>query len=244
MKYYLSGKIQPMIFDFKTHLNNFLDLLIPRGCLCCHRKLLVEEKYLCIGCMSRLPISNDWEIPQNNLKDTLEELIPVESAAALLAYESASKYHHILHALKYHNQPQVGIFFGNMFGRLITQHKILADADYICPIPLHPKKEKKRGYNQSAYLAKGVAEYTSVAFNDSNLIRRVNTQTQTKMDFEERQENMKGVFHCVNPQLFQDKHIILIDDVITTGATIKSCTYTILPQCNARISVLCLSRIL
>lgn len=230
--------------NLNLQLTNFLDLLIPRMCVCCKQKLLSSEKFICLNCLIKLPLSNDWEFKQNSLHERLLEFIPVEQAAALMACETESKYQQLVYALKYEDRPQLGNYFGEMLGRLIGSNDDLAHADYICPIPLHPKKQQKRGYNQSVHLAQGVAKQTGICFNDTNLVRTVNTRTQTKLDIHERQQNMKGVFRCIDPQLFQDKHIILIDDVVTTGATISSCVYAILPQCNARISVLCLSRII
>ncbi|MFV0553868.1 MAG: ComF family protein [Mangrovibacterium sp.] len=229
---------------FNSSFKHFIDLIVPRHCLCCRRKLLLEEKYVCLHCMLELPHSQDWLNRENSLKTRLEELIPVEYAVSLLAYNSESRFRKILHALKYENQPQIGNYFGEMLGRHVLMNPDLASADYICPIPLHTKKLKDRGYNQSAHLAQGVANTSGIIFNDNNLVRTKNTSTQTKKSASERKVNVKNVFQCVNPSLFQDKHIILIDDVITTGATIESCTYAVLPNCNARISVLCLARMI
>ncbi len=228
----------------KPYLTDFIDLLMPRCCICCQRKLLTDEKHLCISCLAQLPLSNDWKIPQNNLKTELEELFPIVYGAALLAYESESKYHQILHHLKYKEQPFVGNFFGEMLGKLILSNEVLSSADYICPIPLHPKKEKKRGYNQSFHLAQGIALRSKIPLLEDNIRRTRNTKTQTKMNFEERQVNMNSVFQCLNPAIFEGKHLILVDDVVTTGSTMGSCAQSILSVCNARISVLCLTRIL
>lgn len=224
-------------------LAHLVDLLLPRYCLCCNTKLLLEEPHLCLTCLMELPLSYDWNIKHNELQRKINDSIPVEQVVALLHYESNSKFRKIVHHLKYKNQPKVGSYFGQMLAQKIFAQKILADADYICPIPLHPKKERKRGYNQSAYLARAIAEHAHIGYNDTNLIRIAHSSTQTKKNREERQLNMQGIFQCVNPELFQDKHIVLIDDVITTGATIKSCALSVLSCCQAQISMLCLARI-
>ncbi|MFV0290897.1 MAG: ComF family protein [Mangrovibacterium sp.] len=228
---------------FSNAFAHFIDLILPRHCICCECKLLFEEKFICTSCLFLMPLSKDWEIANNSLKLHLEKRIPVELAASLLNYDSQSKYHRILHLLKYKNRPEIGNYFGEILGRFIMSNPDFMHADYICPVPLHSKKLKKRGYNQSLHLAQGIAKSTGIPLNDSNLIRTINTSSQTKKGQRERQENLIGAFHCIDPDIFQDKHIILVDDIVTTGSTIAACVYAILPKSNARISVLSMGRV-
>lgn len=144
----------------------------------------------------------------------------------------------ILHHLKYKNQEQIGGFVGEWYGSMIKDEITLKDVDAVIPVPLHAKKQKKRGYNQVALFAQKIADAVNAKYRDDILIRRVNTKTQTKKDRQLRWENTKDVFQLTPEANDSIKHVLLVDDVITTGATLEACAQTISKMGSIKISVL------
>lgn len=222
-------------------LDYFLELFFPRLCLICGEKLLRQEKFICLKCQLYLP-RTDFRLPGET---TMEQLfygrIPVEKACAYFEFRKGSDYRKILHELKYRGRKEVGEYFGERFGAELLQTGHFIIPDLLCPVPLHPKRERQRGYNQSYHIALGLSRQLRVPVCCDNLKRIQNTGTQTKRNRYERWENMANMFEVVNPELFDGKHITLVDDVITTGSTLEACASAILHCCNAKISVLTLA---
>ena len=167
-------------------------------------------------------------------------IIPVERAAALFYYEAGSKECNILYDLKYHDHPEIGREMGQLMAHEMAGSGFFDGIDMIVPVPLASKRQRQRGYNQSAELAKGISRVTGLPISDCVVQRRVFTISQTKMGFWERQENVARVFELSDAISIQGKHLLLVDDVVTTGATMTACAREILKAEGVRISLLSL----
>ncbi len=219
----------------------FLELLFPRTCIVCNKKLFDSENYLCLKCLLQLPRLNLHGQEGNRMEQLFYGRVPIEKAAAYFEFRKGSNYQKVIHHLKYKGQKGIGEFMGERFGAELKTSDYLSNADIVCPVPLHPKREKQRGYNQSYHIAVGLARQLEKPLNTSNLKRKIFTNTQTRKSRIERWQNVDGIFDISSSSEFEGKHIILVDDVVTTGATIEACSQAILKKCNAKISVLSLA---
>lgn len=144
---------------------------------------------------------------------------------------------HIIHALKYEYNPQLGVFLGNLCGSNLKGTEFISSVDLLVPVPLHYKRERQRGYNQALEICKGISAQTDIPIDYNTLIRTVNNSSQTKNSRFGRWENVIDIFELANPDAFSNKHILLVDDVITTGSTIESCVKEILKAENVKVSI-------
>ncbi|MCM1502138.1 MAG: hypothetical protein NC115_05675 [Bacteroidales bacterium] len=229
------------------------DVLMPRHCAVCGRKLLVGEKYLCTACREDIPMTYNWNMPHNPMADRynamiqrgLERYEPYSFAAALFFFRSGSDYRNICYGLKYHGELAIGQHFGKMLGEKIACSQHFCDVDAIVPVPLHWTRKWKRGYNQAEVIARSIATVTGTKVYPEILVRRRHTKTQTKLDIEHKCLNVCGAFsvncgfiHRFNVQQScrydtrKDmatvwsspfRHILIVDDVFTTGATVNAC---------------------
>jgi len=219
----------------------FLELIFPRSCVVCKQKLTRSEQYLCLKCLLQMPRTTHPKTKDNPMEQLFYGRVPIEQACAFFEFKKGSNYQHILHELKYRGQKELGEYAGMLFGAGLKQDHRISTADLICPVPLHVKKERKRGYNQSYHIALGLSKSLSIPVNNVNLFRCSHTSTQTRKSRWERWQNVEGIFDLKDPAQFNNKHIILVDDVVTTGATIEACAAAILSKCDARLSVLTLA---
>ncbi|MDM8177288.1 MAG: phosphoribosyltransferase family protein [Pseudosphingobacterium sp.] len=217
-----------------------VSLLYPELCAGCKRSLYEHESLICTHCLYHLPITNFHLDPANAASKQLWGRVPLQVVSSYLYYVKGSTVQNILHHLKYFNKPEIGNMLGKRYGELLYC-STFRHVDLIVPVPLHPKKLKKRGYNQSEFFAKGLSESFKVPIETGNLIRHTRTESQTTKRRYERYENMKEIFEVLKPQTFQDKHILLVDDVLTTGATIEACAYKLLEIAGVRVSVVTLA---
>lgn len=219
-----------------TLFSDLFHLFYPRICSSCNTPLLKHEEIICERCLYEMP-KTKFCLGKNNLVDQLFwGKFPVHSAGAYYYFKKGGHVQKILHQLKYKNSPEIGIKIGQLFG-----HEILTSGcdipDLIIPIPLHPKKLKIRGYNQSECFGTGLSKTLNIPMDTTNFVRNTFTETQTKKTRFDRWNNVKDIFLCINPDAFTNKHILLIDDVITTGSTIESAATKLLSYKNIRISI-------
>ncbi len=163
--------------------------------------------------------------------------LPLHSATSFLFFNKGGNVQHLIHRLKYKRKPEVGIYLGRLMGFQLMDSPLFAEVDLIIPVPLHPKKERIRGYNQSEIIGKGLEQSMKAVLSTGNLIRSVHTSSQTKKSRYGRWENVKGIFEVKNPEILKGKHLLLVDDVITTGATLESCANTLLEVPGIKLSV-------
>mgnify|MGYP001222850634 FL=1 len=217
---------------------NLLDFLFPSLCSSCEKRLAEYEKYICLDCLSKIPRTNYHDEENNKLEEFFAGRIPFERVAVFAHFVKGGTLQPIIHELKYKNNPELGVYLGQLCGDSLNGSKFIESIDFIVPIPLHSKRLKERGYNQAYELSRGIAERTHVNLNDTVVIRSVNNPSQAKSDSREaRWANVENIFSLTDTKLFEGKHILLIDDVLTTGSTIEACAKELLKITDIRISV-------
>lgn len=218
-------------------LQDFISLFYPRYCYACDQGLAKGEETVCSACRLALPRTN-YHIDANNaLYRRLFGRIPLQFAVAFLLFRKRGKVQRLLHRLKYNNHPEIGSTLGEVYGEELRQHYFDQKIDLIIPVPLHPTRKKKRGYNQSEEFGKGLGKSLNKPCESEILIRKTVTETQTRKTKLKRWQNVKEVFHVEQPEALQHKHVLLIDDVITTGATIEACANILLEAGCASVSI-------
>ncbi len=211
------------------------DLFFPRHCAFCMDNLQKTEVALCRNCLRCLPYRKDAY--DQHLMRSLSTLFRLESAYSLLYFKEQTMTSKLIRELKYYNNPKVGIILGQLLAE-----KMPSPFDILLPIPLHSRKQKKRGYNQAEKIARGMNKILGIKTDTQNLVRKKNNPSQTHLkDYEDRVKNTLNIFQLKNPAFFENKHVLLIDDVVTTGSTIYNCANLFLPIKNTKISIACIS---
>ncbi|MEZ5046866.1 MAG: ComF family protein [Chitinophagaceae bacterium] len=220
---------------------NIVDLFFPNMCAACHAHLSNSEKDLCFACLQLLP-KTSFHLQKNNpVEQKLFGRVDIQRGTALFYFSKESRMQEILHAIKYKKQFSLAEKMGWLMANEFQNSDWLHDIDCIIPIPLSFQKEKVRGYNQSALLAKAFAEKVNIPILQHAIKRIKNTETQTKKSKLERLQNVQDAFEWQKNQTIQNKHILLIDDVITTGATLESCIQAIQKSTSNKVSILALA---
>ena len=220
-------------------LSKLFLLFFPRLCAVCGKSLIEAEKLLCIGCMADLPKSEYWLRSNHVITDLFRDLLDVkiEHASSFLYYTKESPYHSLLQRLKYKGETRIGIEIGKWFGAELKRAPLYQTIEAVIPVPLHPKKERKRGYNQSQLFAEGITSVTGWSLETDLLLRTRHTATQTQLNRVERQQNVAGAFSLNQKEQIAGKHILLVDDVLTTGATLQACVKELLMANGCRVSI-------
>ena len=221
--------------------SRLLDLISPRLCVVCGNRLTVTEETLCSKCYLHLPRTDfDHDLYENVMAKLFWGQIAIEKATALFYYEPHAETANILYELKYKNHPEIGVVMGRMMAKDLMRSGMFEGIDAIVPVPLARKRERERGYNQSLELAKGVSEVTGLPIYNKVVKRTKFMGSQTQRGRWERNENVEHVFELVDGDSINGKHLLLIDDVVTTGATIIACAQKMQKASNVKISVLAL----
>lgn len=221
----------------KEVVKEVLAYYYPNYCVGCKRKLLTCERGICLYCLYKLPKTNNFSEVNNLSEVLLAGRFPFERVASLAIFNKEGLLQKFIHELKYNNKPYIGHVLGAVFGADLKGSDFLQPIDLIVPVPLHPKKKVIRGYNQAEAFAKGLSEATSITLSVDVLVRAINNPTQTKRTKTQRWDNVKGIFTVQNKDVFKDKHLLLVDDVITTGSTIEACAMALYECANIKISV-------
>ena len=215
----------------------FINLFYPRLCESCSNYLFKSEVCICTRCLFHLP-KTDFHLEKNNPVSILFwGRVKIKYAASYYTFSKGSQFQNLIHKLKYHNKQEIGIALGRHFGESLKNSEFFKDIDLIIPVPLHPKKEKIRGYNQANLVAIGLSKSMQKPVQTANLIRLVHTDSQTKKNKLERWQNVESIFELIDPTLLENKHILLVDDVVTTGSTLESCAHAILKAEGAQVSI-------
>ena len=223
-------------------LSDILNFLFPRYCVKCGRRLNAGERSICTTCVMHLP-RTDYHVgkEQSKLEKVFWTQFPVERAASFFYYKGED-VRHMLHALKYYDQPEVGFDLACIAAEELAESGFFDGVDCIVPVPIHWRRMLRRNYNQSLYIAKGLRKVTGIPIYNNVVRRRVNNISQTRLKHRERKENTENIFALVGKEKIIGKHILLVDDVITTGSTVASCAKTLALADNVRISVFSLAR--
>lgn len=221
----------------KSYFNDFVSLIFPRSCLACGNSLFKHESSICTMCLHQLPKTSFHTQEDNMVVRHFWGKVPIEAGASLYYFEKGGKVQNLLHQFKYKKFTEVGIELGTLYGKELKKSPPYNTCDYIIPVPLHKSKLKKRGFNQSAVFAEGLSQSMGVPALSDNLVRLVATETQTKKHAYERYQNTSEIFQLTQPEQLKDKHVLLVDDVITTGSTLEACIGAIQKAENVKVSV-------
>lgn len=215
---------------------SFLHLLFPHICSSCGSDNLNRNTSICLRCLEELPETNFERYPGNPLEKKFRGRIPLEMGSAHYYFTNGSRIQQLLHQLKYKSNLDLGLQLGRIMGdRLLISGRFAIDA--LVPLPLFPARERKRGYNQAAVLCEGISEVLKIPVLKDSIIRSQHTDTQTKKGRIERWQNMEGKFVLTKPETIREKHVLLVDDVVTTGATLESCGTELLTAENLTLSI-------
>lgn len=225
-----------MLSFFSEYITDTLALFYPKICGACDAYLLKGEEQICFSCSNNLP-KTDFEFLKGNPVELLfQGRVKTEFVTSYLYFSKYERTQQILHNIKYNQRKQLAVYFGQLMGQqLLPIHQQL-NFDVIIPVPLHEKKLKLRGYNQSELIAKGIANILDCPLETKQLIRTTHTASQTKKNRVERWENLQSAFSLTNSEKLKNKHCLIVDDVLTTGATLESCANTLLTVENIKIS--------
>jgi ComF family protein len=221
----------------KSAFNAFVRLFYPRVCAGCGGNLLSGEEHICLVCHQNLVPTQFNLRKENAFFKTMSARVPIEAATAMYYFTKGGIIQHILHEIKYKGNRALAVYLGQIFGKKNLKDDIFSTVDVVVPVPLHPKKEKSRGYNQCALIGSGIAEVMGKRLEIAAL-KRVNfTTTQTHKGRTDRWENVKDAFELGNTDALKGKHILLLDDVMTTGATLEACARTLMNIEGVRLSI-------
>jgi ComF family protein len=224
-----------------SYIKAFIDLIYPEVCLACEEALENKAVPLCLHCQYELPVTQQHLHPENTTAQRFWGRIPLKSAFSYLYFVQGGKVQTILHHLKYKNNQEIGELLGQFFGNDLKKAGLATEFNLIVPIPLHPTKLHKRGYNQVDCIAKGMAASMEIAWQADAIMRTRANATQTKQNRMERLENVTRLFEVKNEEDIKDKNILLLDDVITTGATIEAAAEVLLAAGCKSLSVAALA---
>jgi len=222
-------------------LSDFVSLFFPNSCLGCKEALVKGEEVLCTHCLAELPRTNYHLQETNPIQERLFGRLDVKHAWAFLKFRKSGIVQHLLHQLKYNNHPEVGVRIGMLFGKELCEQGLDKEFDLIVPVPLHNSRQRKRGYNQSAKFAEGLSSSLTIPWDESISIRKKRTTTQTRKSKLDRWENVKDVFGVDVADKILNKRILLVDDVITTGATLEACGRHLLENNCSALSIACIA---
>lgn len=225
------------MIKLQSSLNDLLHLFFPHVCTGCGTDVLDQQQMLCLRCLNELPSTNFFNQPGNPVEQVFYGRIDITNAGAAYYFTKESLMQNIIVQLKYRGNKEIGIFLGKFMGNLLLNSANFSGIDVLVPLPLNPIREKKRGYNQATALCNGIASVLNKPVVDNNVHRTVYTETQTHKDRISRWENMDGIFAIRNPSSLEHKHILLVDDVVTTGATLEACGAEILKINGTTLSI-------
>ena len=216
---------------------DFIGLFFPRVCEGCGNLLFKNENTICTKCLAHLPKTNFHRFLDNPVMENFQGKVQIVSATSFLYYTKAGKVQQMIHNFKYHRKLEVGRILGRMFGSELLLSPFFNTLQIVIPVPLHWTKLKTRGFNQSEIIARAMAEKLGAKLETGVLIRRFATETQTRKSRLQRVENVQGKFELKNPEKMAGKHVLLVDDVITTGSTMESCAELLMQVDGIKLSL-------
>ena len=230
----------------RTVWDDLLGLLYPRICPLCGIPLQQGEAHLCINCLCNLPRTNSHRLPRgtSSIETPFAGYPAVHRVVAFLRFEQEGPAQRLIHQFKYHGDEQLAIYLGHQAAQELRAEGCFTDVDRLVPVPLHPRKMHQRGYNQSERIARGFASIYGIPIDTDTLVRRAYTETQTRKSAYDRHLNMENVFTTIHPEHLAGHHILLIDDVLTTGSTLLSCIDALHTVPDLRISLFTVATVL
>ena len=220
-------------------LSDIADFVLPRHCPVCQKQMVKGEKGICLTCLSDLPKTNAHLIEENPIEKLFWTFLPIERVTSFFFYNSMKSHQTIYHT-KYFSHPKIGEIIAREMSEELKDANFFDGIDIIVTIPLHWRRKMQRGYNQSDFIARGINQATGIPIASNVVKRMVNNESQTHMRTSDRRKNVQGIFQLTHPERVRGKHILLVDDVITTGSTIISCGQELMKAGDVRFSVLSL----
>ena len=221
----------------KNFFNSFTQLLFPNLCICCKGYLSNQERLICDMCNYNLPLYEFNSLKDNDLRKKFWGTLPIQECLAYLSFKQNNEVQKVMHELKYNGNKEICFAMGLTLGRLILSFDKLDDIDFIIPIPLHKKREDQRGFNQAEVIANGVSNIIKAPVLNNVVVRVINNKSQTNRNRLDRSINTDNIFKVMDLKPLEGKHILLLDDVITTGATMISCGNSLLRVKDLKLSV-------
>ena len=222
---------------FKNYIDDFLHLFFPHVCLGCDSDVLNTDDALCAACLNSLPETGFLHTANNTVEKIFYGRLKIENAGSAFYFNKESVIQKLIVQLKYRSNKNAGIFLGKLLGQRIANSKRFDDVDVIIPLPLNDKKLNKRGYNQSMAIVEGITSVWQKSVLENAVTRIAFTETQTHKDRIERWQTMEGVFVVPEADALKDKHVLLVDDIITTGATLEACGSAIVKVPGVKLSI-------
>jgi len=219
------------------YLYDLAELLYPRLCITCNQRLISQEKYICLDCLTDMPLTGHQSDPDNEVARLFWGRMNIQNAVSLFHYRKGSRYQKIIHAIKYSGLKELGIEMGIELGKILSETEYCKTVDLIIPVPLHKKKQLKRGFNQSELIAQGISTILKKPVCLNSLYRKVNTPSQTKRTRFDRWKNVKNIFGVDNHEQIRGNHILITDDVVTTGSTLEACASELLKISEVQVSI-------
>ena len=234
---------EAIISNLKLWLTDFIHLFFPPRCAACDIILQEEEQCLCTKCLQQIPRTLLHQQKENPIEYQLRKKFRIRRGTAFFYYKKEKRYDELVHLIKYKGKCSLGHYLGQLMADELMTDDFFRNIDLIIPVPLHPKRKRQRGYNQSETIAHGVSKKTGIPLNTTALIRTKYNDTQVHHSYLDRLKNVQDSFQVVRPEELREKHLLLIDDVLTTGATITACIQALSTVEGIRISVLTLSAV-
>lgn len=222
-------------------ITDFLNLFFPNLCQACGQPLVKDENIICLSCLYKLPKTNFHMHQENPISQIFWGRVNINTATAFLFFNKGGNVQKLIHQLKYKGNTKTGLYLGEVMGNDLMKSSLFSSIDLIVPVPLHQKKLHKRGYNQSEIIAEGISKAMHLPVDTDSFVRLEHTETQTKKARYTRWENVKDKFGVINPENLEGKHILLVDDVLTTGATLESCAHSLLEVPQTTVSMVTLA---
>lgn len=218
--------------------SSIIDLIAPRECCVCKKRLSLSEDVICATCTLHFNRTNHYLSPYDNeLARCFWGKIPIERCVAYLFYQHHTQISNAIYALKYGDRPDIGVFFGETIAKIYTHNGFFEGIDALLPVPISKYRYKQRGYNQSQMIARGISNVVNIPILNNVICRDVFIQSQTKLDRWQRNENVKNAFTLLNKEIIKNKHLLIIDDIITTGATITAISKELLKAEGVKLSI-------
>lgn len=221
----------------KNIFSSTLHLFYPHICTGCGSDILGEDNRLCLKCIHDLPHTGFANIPGNPVEKHFWGRVPIAEAYSQFYFSKEFLIQHLIHQLKYKGDTKIGFYLGELMGKTILNSNRFTSIDALIPLPLYADKEHKRGYNQAAVICNGMSSVMNIPVINNAVIRKHATETQTRKHRTERWENVKGSFKVVKEDVLKNKHLLLVDDVVTTGATLEACGSVLLQVENVKLSI-------